>query len=415
MIGITNTLSNGGRRVSCEVCRNVIEQPDVPHVVRSCSACGREMRVVEPGAHGKGIQVRKGDRFVIPAGFIKIAANPLKATGRLYRPGLDWFASLIFVDNLPAHEKDYVAEATRLEAELDSRINTLVAPLDINDPEHIQQIIETVSARKGTAEFWSLWAAMFLGMARDARENNDSYRASWATACAERCRAMVVFKDHLEEVVWMGHSAKRVIDSLRIWDANRVQANEAFWQDTFNEHSYVLSQVFAVPVVFIGERAYVGGMKIDKSSAKFVDYLFSAESSREAILVEIKTPMTRLLGRPYRQGAIAPSVELSGAVVQLQAYRNELITNLKAISGEQVELQAFRPRCVLVAGDASAQLTDDTRRTSFELFRSSLDVEIITYDELFRKVEILAELFSIRRTTEDDAAESTTDRAGSNA
>jgi hypothetical protein len=74
---------------------------------------------------------------------------------------------------------------------------------------------------------------------------------------------MMKFKEELEEAVWMGHSVSRVIDILKIWESHKKNSAEEFWQLTFNENSYVLSQVFAVPVVFIQERAYVGGTKIE--------------------------------------------------------------------------------------------------------------------------------------------------------
>src|SRR5207237_7427970 len=125
-----------------------------------------------------------------------------------------------------------------------------------------------------------LMTGQFLAMARDARQQGDINRAMWATACAERSKAMMVFKTALEEVVWMGHSVKRIIDILGIWDANKESKDEEFWQMTFNENAYVLSQIFAVPLVFIQDKAYVGGMKLDRSEARFVDYVFSAEPSR---------------------------------------------------------------------------------------------------------------------------------------
>jgi len=185
---------------------------------------------------------------------------------------------------------------------------------------------------------------------------------------------------------------------------------KVFWQLTFNENSYVLSQVFAVPLVFIQDRAYVGGMTMDRSDARFVDYVFSAESSREAILIEIKTPATPLMGSEYR-GNLPPSRDLAGSVVQVLNYRNELVQNLRTLrAGTDVQLNAFNPRCAVIIGNAEAELRDETARRSFELFRGSLkDVEIITYDELFRKVEILAELFSLKRTkpTEQPVADLT--------
>ena len=42
------------------------------------------------------------------------------------------------------------------------------------------------------------------------------------------------------------------------------------------------------------------------------------------------------------------------------------------------------------------ELNDETKKRSFELFRTSLrDIEVVTYDELFRKVEVLAQIFNL--------------------
>ena len=240
----------------------------------------------------------------------------------------------------------------------------------------------------------------FISFLRDAMEKNDVQQAVWAMGCAERCRSMLVFKEHLEEVVWMGQSAKRVVDILRIWDNNKTNADEGFWQITFRQNVYAISQVFAVPLVFIREAAYVGGMSIDRQNAKLVDYLFSQESSREAVLVEIKTPATKLLAK-YR-GTYRPSPELSGALMQVLDYRRTLSKNLPSVvEGTSHRLNSFSPKCVIIVGNGVLELDDEHKRGAFELFRSnSKDVEIVTYDELFRKIEVLATLFSLQRPKE---------------
>jgi hypothetical protein len=209
---------------------------------------------------------------------------------------------------------------------------------------------------------------------------------------------MLLFKEHLEEVIWMGQSAKRVVDILHTWDNNKTNADEGFWQFTFRENVYAISQVFAVPVVFIKEAAYVGGMNIDRHNAKLADYLFSQESSQEAVLVEIKTPATKLLGRKYR-GTYCPSPELSGAVMQSLDYRRTLSRNRSSVlEGTNHKLSAFAPKCVVIIGNGAQELDNEAKRRAFEMFRSnSRDVEIVTYDELFRKLEVLASLFSLTR------------------
>ena len=84
--------------------------------------------------------------------------------------------------------------------------------------------------------------------------------------CAERYRALHVFKVNFEDVVWMGHSAKRLTDLLRLWDANKTNGNEEFWQIQFQGHSLALSQLFSVPVTLIEGKAYVGGPGISSAS-----------------------------------------------------------------------------------------------------------------------------------------------------
>jgi hypothetical protein len=81
----------------CEQCRDVVERTDVPHVVRKCPGCGREMHVVELGPHGIGIQVREGDVFTIPAGWLRLSLNPLLSTGQFYESGLKRVAEWMFL------------------------------------------------------------------------------------------------------------------------------------------------------------------------------------------------------------------------------------------------------------------------------------------------------------------------------
>lgn len=100
--------------MSCELCKDVIERPDLPHVIRRCEGCGREMRIHEPGEHGRGFKVRAGDRPVIPAGWLKFSLNPLKGSGQFTRQGIALYAEQIRVDGLPSKKDDMQAELERL-------------------------------------------------------------------------------------------------------------------------------------------------------------------------------------------------------------------------------------------------------------------------------------------------------------
>src|SRR5439155_24386936 len=84
--------------MSCETCSPIEAKvnPDAPHVMRVCPSCGGEHRALDRPKNGIGIDVKVGDRFVMPASFLKIAANPLKGSGQLSKTGLIWFAELVF-------------------------------------------------------------------------------------------------------------------------------------------------------------------------------------------------------------------------------------------------------------------------------------------------------------------------------
>lgn len=385
----------------CPACEAVIERPDLPHTIRKCDGCGRELHVHEPGAHGIGFQIRKGDQVVIPKDWLKLSLNPLKSSGQFTRQGMQWFAELVHLDDLPKKKNEVAAEIERLEKRCDEIISgsTLLAGLDIENPEHTDTIISRLKDNQGTVEWCAFMMGTFISFLKDAQDKADLQQAVWATGCIERFRSLLVFKEHLEEVVWMGQSAKRVVDILQRWDHNKSNADEGFWQITFRENVYALSQVFAVPLVFIQEAAYVGGMNVDRQNAKLVDYLFSQESSQEAVLVEIKTPASRLLGPKYR-GTYRPSPELSGAVMQVLDYRRTLSKNFSSVQDDTANrVRAFSPKCVVIIGNGALELDSKLKRDAFEMFRTnSKDVEIVTYDELFRKLEVLASMFHLTRS-----------------
>jgi hypothetical protein len=148
------------------------------------------------------------------------------------------------------------------------------------------------------------------------------------------------------------------------------------------------------PIVLIREKAYVGGKRLDNAHGKLVDFLGQVPGSGEAVLIEIKTPTTELLGSEYRQDVFPPSRDLSGALAQVLSYRESLMHELHALNdGERDRLLGVEPRCVVIAGCAKDELKDDARRRSFERFRERLQgVTVLTFDELFDRIGGLVQL-----------------------
>ena len=392
--------------MTCDSCKHLIDIEDLssPYVVRTCQKCNRKINLREPGEKGHGIKVEKGDQFIMPQGWLQIAANPLKGRGVLTKHGIEWFAKLIFIQELPKNFDKIETQLKKNEEFCENylRKSDLIKDLNLENSEDSEEIFERLNSNQASIEWWAFLFATFNSIVEEAIAENNAKKAAWAMGNAERYRSMCVFKDNLEEVVWMGHSARRIIDVINKWHSNKSNSDEEFWQTVFNENPYVLSQIFSVPVVFIKDKAYVGGMNIDRQDAKFVDYLYANESSNDALLVEIKTPETKLVGTKYRKGVHRPSNDISGSIVQVLDYRRDLSKNIQTItSGTNHVIDVFNPRCVIIAGNASKELDNEVKRKSFELFRTNLrDVEIVTFDELFKKAETLATLFNLKWETQ---------------
>ena len=76
-----------------------------------------------------------------------------------------------------------------------------------------------------------------------------------------KVRRHVRLQGAFEEVAY-GHSAKRVVHLLEIWDANRAMTARNFGKPLAGT-SFAFHSV-SVPVTFIEGKAYVGGMSLDR-------------------------------------------------------------------------------------------------------------------------------------------------------
>ena len=212
---------------------------------------------------------------------------------------------------------------------------------------------------------------------------------------AERLASMV--PEHMPALTaLLGLAA--VKSALAHWRKNANKTSEEFWQKALSERAYVLSQVFAYPVVVIGTKAYVGGKLVDRTGGKETDFLLATESTDAVILVEIKTPQTELLGPEYRGNVFPLSRELSGAIAQVLCYRQTLTRKFDSVVDTESprRLTLGEPRCIVIAG-LSSKLSTQVMRENFELQRERVrGVTVLTFDELFRSIERLVMLLEGR-------------------
>ena len=188
---------------------------------------------------------------------------------------------------------------------------------------------------------------------------------------------------------------------LSIWQDNQKNNNEEFWQKVFTKNSFVFSQLFSFPIVLLEEKAYVGGKSISNKHGGIIDYLCVNNLTKNVALIEIKNPLTKLLGSEYRTNVYSISSELSGSVVQIENYKNSLLkkhTNTTLSSTDELSFEAFNPKCIVIIGNLGDEITNKAQKKSFELFRTGLkDVQIITYDELFERIKSLVNLLEGQR------------------
>jgi Domain of unknown function (DUF4263) len=181
--------------------------------------------------------------------------------------------------------------------------------------------------------------------------------------------------------------------ALEVWKHNRTNKDEEFWQECLAERAFVISQVFAYPIIIINAKAYVGGKQVTNRFGHHVDFLAKVEKTSAAVLLEIKTPQTRLLAYEYRAGVFPLSSELSAAISQALTYAQSFARNIDSLtSADPGSLSLGAPPTIVLAGNTS-ELDSPSKRESFELMRERINgVTVLAYDELFGRTEQLINL-----------------------
>jgi hypothetical protein len=181
---------------------------------------------------------------------------------------------------------------------------------------------------------------------------------------------------------------------LSVWENNKNNSDEEFWQAYLSKNSFVFSQIFSIPIILLKDKAYVGGKGIENLGGGILDYLYTNKITKNVVCIEIKNPKTKLLGSEYRHSVYSISNEISGAIIQVSNHRDSLTKDYYAlVRKSKHDFEAFKPPCLVLAGNIEEELIDSDKRKSFELFRNGLkDVEIISFDELFTKVKLLIDL-----------------------
>lgn len=178
--------------------------------------------------------------------------------------------------------------------------------------------------------------------------------------------------------------------------STNTNALEKKWQSYLKDNAWIFSSVFAQPVILYQDEAYAGGKSIDNKNGKYTDFLIKNSLSDNVAFFEIKTHKTKLLeDKAYRGNDVfSTTKELAGCVNQVLNQRDKFQKSYAVLKMEsEEEFESCNSECFVLVG--SLEGLSKKQRYSFELFRSNnRDVEIITFDEIRKKIEMLRWLIS---------------------
>ena len=93
----------------------------------------------------------------------------------------------------------------------------------------------------------------------------------------------------------MGSKTVSFAKALNIWSQNTTNTDEEFWQVFFRANPGIIAQAVPEHIQIYDQKCYVGGKSVSNQGGNIVDFLYTTKPNNNAVLVEIKTPVTRLL------------------------------------------------------------------------------------------------------------------------
>ena len=201
---------------------------------------------------------------------------------------------------------------------------------------------------------------------------------------------LALLRDDIEIV-----NLKNLID--RFEEMMTAGLKEPDWQRFFQQNQFVLSMAFGYPIIVVQGQASVGGRALSGRNGKITDFLVKNSMTNNTAIIEIKTPAAKLLRTSsYRDQVFPPSRELSGSIAQAldqrQRFEREFV-HLRDNS-KRFDIESYSVHCCVIIGRIPG---NEAQLRSFELFRrNSKDVEIVTFDELLKKLKSLRDFLESR-------------------
>jgi len=235
-------------------------------------------------------------------------------------------------------------------------------------------IIERLLAEDHAEEVWQEFVSTNPDLAT---------KLSLARVQTNRLIALKTFKDNLEA----------------------DNSDESFWQNFFYDNQWIFGYGLNYQFLnLISSQPNYGGETYDGKGKQKGDFLLCSQAdSRFTVLVEIKTPATRLLSynkaeprkvNKLRNDVWLLSSELLGAISQIQvnsrtwAIDSQKPENLRTL--EKKNIFTIEPKGILIIGNTNELKRDESIVSCFESYRRNTNnPEIITFDELHDRAQYI--------------------------
>ncbi|TXH56069.1 MAG: DUF4263 domain-containing protein [Bacteroidia bacterium] len=177
---------------------------------------------------------------------------------------------------------------------------------------------------------------------------------------------------------------------------NEPSTKEEHWHKFFENNQWIFGYGLNYQFCHILYSKYpVGNRGLDKSGEVEGDFLVADDNF--TVLVEIKTCHTKLFGKAkYRNECWELSSEVVNAVSQLLSQKHLLQKNYDDLTkNTQHGIKTCDPKAILIIGSwdeiEDCDINEQRiKKTTFELYRRNLrNVEIITFDELYKRAEYI--------------------------
>lgn len=177
-------------------------------------------------------------------------------------------------------------------------------------------------------------------------------------------------------------------------------SDERKWQNFFEKNKWIFGYGLDYHILKQEQsQPHYGGTRVDGKGGERGDYLTSTLGDLSfTVLVEIKTPVTRLLQgtEEIRNGAWSLSKDLADALSQIEANidmwekdGSRQVDNRDRLENENIF--TVKPKGIIVIGSLT-ELDTRSKRETFQRFRKSIHgIDILTFDELYERARFIVE------------------------